>query len=386
MIVTASVLLAENGNRITQESGGGLIREPAQYLASDTGILSFQHTLTLLKGGLFIYLKDLFGSLPSSGSISNSIGKRLSGTLSFVGRILYGPILHSTLSFVGSLPRKTILSAFTSFSRLLTEAGDSITTESGDHLGRLVPVSLSFIGNLVATGGHNLFTLTVTGTLSFIGSVTKQTNKLRTAALSFVGALTKSRNILLSGAVSFIGTISRRLLKLITSALSFVGTFITPHTVTFTSVLSFISRINVHPRNIYVLLQSVLRLRSNFANIWNSVLTFMLLIERVLTDDKIIGRSDFNVRSLTASDADLTITTTPSVLSYGSVSGPPLIVLFIKNLDTTNTIVVDTDNTFDQFPQIIGPGEGIYLAPSSSNPIYAKSLAGSVQVKVIAGI
>lgn len=85
------------------------------------------------------------------------------------------------------------------------------------------------------------YTKSLTGVLSFAGSLTKQTNKPLTGVLSFSGTLTKQTNKVLAGVLSFSGTLTRATVKLIslTATLSFSGSLTKQTNKSLTGVLSF---------------------------------------------------------------------------------------------------------------------------------------------------
>ena len=78
---------------------------------------------------------------------------------------------------------------------------------SWDHASQAAPsISIDY------TAGGATFEQSVAGTLSFAGTVTKQTGKVPAGALSFGGELTKQTGKMLSGAVSFAGDLAAQLI------------------------------------------------------------------------------------------------------------------------------------------------------------------------------
>lgn len=71
-----------------------------------------------------------------------------------------------------------------------------------------------------------------------------------------------------------------------------------------------------------------------------------------------------------------------AVMELGSLSDPT--VLFVKNLDTTNYITIDSVGTLDNFPQRLEAGQSIALLPVTGT-IYAKANAAPCQAWVVAG-
>ena len=55
--------------------------------------------------------------------------------------------------------------------------------------------------------------------------------------------------------------------------------------------------------------------------------------------------------------------------------------LFVKNLDATNYVEVDSVNTLDEFPQKLLPGEFVLLKPQTTT-IYAKANTAACNVLV----
>lgn len=76
-----------------------------------------------------------------------------------------------------------------------------------------------------------------------------------------------------------------------------------------------------------------------------------------------------------------TVATSAATLALGSVASPSFV--YVRNLDATNYLQVDSANTFDKFPQKIQPGAALLLFPETGT-IYAKANVASVQVFVIA--
>lgn len=77
-----------------------------------------------------------------------------------------------------------------------------------------------------------------------------------------------------------------------------------------------------------------------------------------------------------------TVGTSAEALVLGDIGGNPVFV-FVKNLDDTNFLTIDAVNTLDSFPQVILPGMGILLRPSTGT-IYAKGDTAPVKAWVVA--
>lgn len=77
------------------------------------------------------------------------------------------------------------------------------------------------------------------------------------------------------------------------------------------------------------------------------------------------------------------IGTSAETLQLGDVGSNPVIV-FVKNLDSTNFVTVDSANTLDKFPQILQPGQACVLTPTTGT-IYAKADTAQCICLVVAG-
>ena len=76
------------------------------------------------------------------------------------------------------------------------------------------------------------------------------------------------------------------------------------------------------------------------------------------------------------------IGTTAETIFLGDIGSAP-IFLFIRNMDGTNFVTVDSVNTLTNFPQKILPNKGIYLYPQTGT-IYIKADTASCRVWVVA--
>jgi hypothetical protein len=77
------------------------------------------------------------------------------------------------------------------------------------------------------------------------------------------------------------------------------------------------------------------------------------------------------------------IGTTAEVLDLGDVGADPIVV-FVKNLDATNFVTVDSISLLTNFPQKLIPGAAIFLRPQTGT-IYCKADTASCKVFVVAG-
>lgn len=71
-----------------------------------------------------------------------------------------------------------------------------------------------------------------------------------------------------------------------------------------------------------------------------------------------------------------------AVLTIAGLSDPSAV--FIKNLDSTNFITVDSVSTLDNFPQRLTAGQAVCLLPSTGT-IYVKADTAPCQAWVVAG-
>jgi hypothetical protein len=76
---------------------------------------------------------------------------------------------------------------------------------------------------------------------------------------------------------------------------------------------------------------------------------------------------------------EISVATSASAVPVGDITPQSV---FIKNLDDTNFIEVDSANTFDKFPQKIYPGKGVFLAPETAT-IYWKANTGAVNALLV---
>lgn len=77
-----------------------------------------------------------------------------------------------------------------------------------------------------------------------------------------------------------------------------------------------------------------------------------------------------------------TIGTTSEQLDFGDLTLPQAV--YVRNLDTTNYVEIDSATTMDKFPQKVYPGTAILLLPQTGT-IYAKANTASVKIWFVAG-
>ncbi len=73
--------------------------------------------------------------------------------------------------------------------------------------------------------------------------------------------------------------------------------------------------------------------------------------------------------------------TSATALVFGDLGLPQFV--FVKNLDETNYVQIDANNSFNGFPQKLLPGQGIFLTPQTGT-IYAKANTAPVLLWVVA--
>jgi hypothetical protein len=73
---------------------------------------------------------------------------------------------------------------------------------------------------------------------------------------------------------------------------------------------------------------------------------------------------------------------TSETLGLGDITLPK--VVYIRNMDTTNFVQVDSATTFDKFPQKIYPGQAVLLLPETAT-IYIKADTAPLKIFTVAG-
>lgn len=77
------------------------------------------------------------------------------------------------------------------------------------------------------------------------------------------------------------------------------------------------------------------------------------------------------------------IGTTDETIQMGDVPSLATFV-FVKNMDATNYVTIDSASTYDKWPQVILPGKGVFLIPGS-NVIHVKANTAPCKIFVVAG-
>jgi len=85
----------------------------------------------------------------------------------------------------------------------------------------------AFQNDAFQVAGGTLFFQSLTGSLTFTGTVAKKTGKPLAGSLSFSGTVTKKAGKSLAGSLAFTGSLFWRMLKALSAGLSFVGTLTT---------------------------------------------------------------------------------------------------------------------------------------------------------------
>jgi hypothetical protein len=74
--------------------------------------------------------------------------------------------------------------------------------------------------------------------------------------------------------------------------------------------------------------------------------------------------------------------TTAALIDVGTITTPA--ILYVRNLDATNYIEVDSISTMANFPQKLFPGEAVLLKPETGT-VYAKAHTAPCQIFFICG-
>jgi hypothetical protein len=72
---------------------------------------------------------------------------------------------------------------------------------------------------------------------------------------------------------------------------------------------------------------------------------------------------------------------TDETILMGDVPSPPIFV-FVKNMDDTNFVLVDSASTYDKFPQKVFPGKGVYLMPQTGT-IHVKADTAPCKIFIV---
>jgi len=125
-----------------------------------------------------------------------------------------------------------------SLSGVVSFVGSLLKTTS-----RTLAATLSFIGNLTPTKVGQLFFQAVNGTLSFSGNIVKSTSYHLSATVSFIGSFIKIIGHSATGTLSFIGAATKRTSTTKTGTLSFIGSLSKAGRTTLVATLSFVGAI-----------------------------------------------------------------------------------------------------------------------------------------------
>lgn len=271
---------------------------------------------------------------------------------------------YAISGFVSASPNLTkltnrILSAVSSFSAFFNALKIGFNQ-------LLLTASLLFSGSF----GH-IATLarTVAAALSFSASFIGKVpiKQLLTAIASFSAALTSLKPIkqLLTAILSFSAFLNISILKLFQATLSFVGLLIKFHNTVY-----------------FVVLQSTL---SFYALIYNPIGSLFLNINAIVHSlgQMVHGIITPQFQFLNWTTAQPLIATTPTIVNLGSLTGKPVGVLYIKNLDQVNSVTIDTSSSFINFPQLVKPNNAVCLSLATAPTIYAKASPGPAMIQVI---
>jgi len=193
---------------------------------------SFAATLSFIAN--FKYPWRATAALSFSGSISKNARRAFNAALSFIGSCVrsIARALSATLSFAGSLTKSTARSLAGALSFIGAIA---------KRTSRTFAATLSFVGALaeLLIHGSNQFSQSLSASLAFVGSISKQPKKALSGLLSFVASVAKKTSRSISGVLSFLGNfvypwraaaalsfsgvLAKSTLKAFAGALSFLG-------------------------------------------------------------------------------------------------------------------------------------------------------------------
>lgn len=255
----------------------------------DHVFISFDET-DVTHAGNFVYFAgtwqfDTFPDIPFSVYVSvgnltmtKLLIRALTATLSFVGLLVKKPNkeLSGTLSFVGALRSRTnkTFTAVLSFVGTLTR-----------NISKRLVATLSFVGNLATSfiQGAQVFLQALTGTLSFVGAISRSPKKSLTASLTPVGVLSKKMFRSLTAVLTFVGALAKRTSRSFAATLSFVGllTLVKLLVRTFTAALSFTGLLVRRPNKaLSATLSFVGLLRNRVGKAFSAVLSFVGQLNR----------------------------------------------------------------------------------------------------------
>lgn len=189
--------------------------------------------------GIRTILKNLSGILSFTGNLLNNNNKYLTATLSFIGlnNKLSNKIFSSILDFSGSL--SNLKAFFKSLTGTLSFSSSFFKNISKQNLGylsingslnkltdKLLNGSLNFIGLGEGLKSLIAFIKSISGSLSFDASITKQINKFNIADINFYGYVSKDISKITQGLLLLSGSTYKQINKIISGLLSYIGTFV----------------------------------------------------------------------------------------------------------------------------------------------------------------
>ena len=160
---------------------------------------------------------SLAGTLSFTGDILKKTKKVLSGNLTYVGDITKKTIkvLSGILSFVGGISTKldAVVFRMAAIRPAIARSSVIVNISRGLEKKRVEEFAWWFANFLrrLTRKPTQTFILSVAGTLTFIGDITKKTLKQLAGGLTFVGDITKKTSKILSGILSFTGDLATKL-------------------------------------------------------------------------------------------------------------------------------------------------------------------------------
>ena len=223
---------ANSATSTTRSASVGFTSSMTLRTAKNVAIASLSFTGSLATAVVHFFTQSLNATLSFSSSQIRSVGKRLSGSLSFTSSQTrqISKTISAGLSFASSQTRRisTNLASAVSFTssqtrRTVKSLGSatlsftgSLTTQAVHFFTQALNASLSFTGSLTT---HRTVFKTLTASLSFTTSMTRQTGKALIAGLAFTGTQTKRIAKTISAAVGLTGLLQR-----LSSAIATSGT------------------------------------------------------------------------------------------------------------------------------------------------------------------
>lgn len=202
--------------------------------------------------------KIISGSVTPSGTVKKQPNKLFAGAIGPVGSLLKSistRVMGGTVSFVGGLikqPKKLFSGSIGPTGSLLKQLAKLLSGAIGPtgallkQPRKLLSGVLSFAGDMTV---FRVIFIAVGGALSFIGTLSKQPNKLFGGSVQPVGALLKQPFKLLAGSISPSGALSTIRTKLLQLAgsLSFSGTLTKTPKKLYVGTVSFVGSLLKQP-------------------------------------------------------------------------------------------------------------------------------------------